>query len=86
MWWHVQIYVNRLYLRNASTTMNTSLSKGALGGGPYSRVSNSANPGRNGLYGKKPVANTRIDKGIKILAAVSRIEAASDPFREATMA
>jgi hypothetical protein len=66
--------------------MNTSLSKGALGGGPYSRGSNSANPGRKGLYGKNPVAKTRIDKGIKMLAAVSRSEAASDPFREATMA
>lgn len=32
------------------------------------------------------MAKTRIDKGIKILAAASRIEAASDPFREATMA
>jgi hypothetical protein len=77
--------MNLLYLRNASTTMNTSLSKGALGGGPYSRASNSASPGRNGLYGKKPVAKTRIDKGINKLAAASRIEAASDPFREATM-
>jgi hypothetical protein len=65
--------------------MNTSLSKGALGGGPYSRGSNSARPGRKGLYGKNPVAKTRIDSGIRRLAAASRSEPASDPFLEATM-
>ena len=65
--------------------MNTSLSKGALGGGPYSRGSYSANPERKGLYGKKPVAKTRIDSGTRMLAAVSSREPASDEFGEATM-
>ena len=51
--------------------MNTSLSKGASGGLPYSRVSYSARPGRNGLYGKNPIANTTIETGIKTFAMVS---------------
>lgn len=53
--------------------MNMTLSKGALGGAPSPnpRVSYSANPGRKGLYGKKPLANINIAIGMNRLAIVS---------------
>lgn len=62
------------YLRRASTTMNTTLSKGAFGGAapkPNPGASYSAKPGRNGLYGKKPLANVNMAIGMNKLAIVS---------------
>lgn len=61
------------YLRRASTTMNMTLSKGAFGGvpNPDPRASYCAKPGRNGLYGKKPLANVNMAIGMSRLAIVS---------------
>jgi hypothetical protein len=48
--------------------MNMTLSKGAFGGAPNPRASYSAKPGRNGLYGKKPLANVNMAMGMSRLA------------------
>lgn len=60
------------HLLSASTTIKISLSKGPPGGEPSSRGSYSARPGRNGLYGKKPVANTSMETGMRMLARMTR--------------
>ena len=48
--------------------MNMTLSKGGaeLDASPFSLKV--ASPGRKGLYGKKPLANTRMAHGIKMFA------------------
>lgn len=51
--------------------MNMTLSKGAFGGVPNPRTSYSAKPGRNGLYGKKPLANVTMAIGMSTLAIAS---------------
>ena len=65
--------------------MNINLSKGGAGGGPYSKFSYCASPGRNGLYGKKPVAKMSIETGIKALASTSDRVLRSDPLVLAAM-
>ncbi|KAL2181936.1 uncharacterized protein P884DRAFT_12306 [Thermothelomyces heterothallicus CBS 202.75] len=63
---------SRQALRRESITIKTSLSNGAAGGSPYSATSSKlASPGSKGLYGKNPVANTRMATGIRMLAASS---------------
>ena len=54
-------------LRKASTTMNMTLLKGASGLLSRSVVLNLFVPGINGLYGKKPVANTNSAAGSRTL-------------------
>ena len=56
------------YLRSASTTIKIIL----LNGAPWldSSKPNFANPGRNGLYGKKPLANIKIAIGIRRFARI----------------
>lgn len=53
--------------------MKMTLSNGAFGGSPNPnpRASYSAKPGRNGLYGKKPLANVNMAIGMNRLAIVS---------------
>lgn len=55
------------HLRRASTTIKTTLLKGAgRGSAPASKT---ARPGKTGLYGKKPFAKIRIPIGRRILTA-----------------
>jgi hypothetical protein len=58
--------------------MKTSRSKGAAGGGPSSYW---ASPGRNGLYGKKPVANMRMAIGMSRFATLRRMTGKDEPCR-----
>src|SRR5690242_12166604 len=80
--WIKLIPLSLLYtksLLSASTTMNTTLSKGASGGcctdppcfTSSRSSSNSASPGMKGLYGKKPVAKISIATGISRFASTS---------------
>lgn len=73
---------NTKSLLSASTTINTNLSNGASGPLPsvhpilssHPSTSYLANPSIKGLYGKKPVAKTRIATGIKRFASARRID------------
>ena len=55
------------YLRSASTTMKTTLSKGEETGDTSWPEGHAANPGRKALWGKKPDAKTRIAQMVKTL-------------------
>ncbi len=68
---HALAISKHTYLRSASTTMNITLSKGAgTGSSPWYVAS----PGRKGLYGKNPFANTSIAIGSSTLAKAARID------------
>jgi hypothetical protein len=54
--------------------MNTTLSKGAFGFDATSSLLKELLPGRNGLYGKKPLANVIIAIGINIFDATRVME------------
>lgn len=64
------------YLRRASTTIKTTLLKGAVRG--FAPASKTARPGKTGLYGKKPFAKMRIPRGRrKLTTATSSQELAA---------
>ena len=78
------LILDKLHLLSASTTMKMTFSKGGVSrGASWLSPSNVAFPGIKGLYGKKPVANTRIAIGIRrFVKASNGQEILADNMRE----